>query len=355
MSLNISPTEVAAKWASLLEERDLTEAERAALHRWLLADPSHADALGEACYICSAVSALSVQQRAEILALPAGVEEAADHETGEEATEVEVPSSSSASATRPQWRVYSLAASVFFATVLGILLFTADSAGWLPKTYRTGTAEIQIVELPDGSIVHLNAKTTVHWSGFTRERRSELIAGQALFEIAHDPARPFTVRVNGGLVRVLGTRFDLNRLSDTDTTILTVLDGVVDVQNDGEPASGRWHRIVRADQRLTYDRAGPIDDVRPVDATRTIRWRNHALEFEKEPLAAVVEQLSRYTDQRIVLSDDQLKPLEVVGMLQVGDIRAALRNLQEISPVVVRENGTAFVLEPRPSTEPPKR
>jgi transmembrane sensor len=329
MSLVIS--DFATKWARRLAERELTEAETAALRRWLIADPTRVDALGEACYIITAVGALSAEKRAEILALP-------DEEV-----------SAPAARSQSRWRVYSLAASAFFATVLGIVSFTAAREGWLPQTYRTHTGETRIVELPDGSVVHLNAQTTVRWSGFAREeRRTELVAGQALFQVVPDRARPFYVRADGGLVRVVGTAFDLNRRRDA--TILTVLEGAVEVRNAG--TDGKWHRIVRANQRLAYGPSGLLDDVRQVDASRAVRWREFTLELEWEPLSAVIEELSRYTDQPILLSNDQLKTHQIAGTLKVRDIREALRDLEYISPVVVRQDNAAFVLEPRAGSPP---
>lgn len=331
MSLDTRTSELATKWASRLQEGELSEEEAAALQHWLLADPAHADAFSEACYVFAAVSELSAELRADILALPeeqfAGQRSASSHS---------------------RWRVYALAASVVFTTVLGVLWFAAAREGWLPRTYRTRTAEMRILHLPDGSILHLNARTTVRWAGFMGERRAQLIAGQVLFQVAHDPAHPFYVETDDGLVRVLGTQFDLNRHSDA--TILTVLEGAVDVQSPTEARS--WHRIVYADQRLAYGPNGLIDDVRPVDASKAVRWREFSLDLEKVQLSAVIEELSRYTDQPILLRDDRLKAHQIVGTLQVRDIREALQDLEEIAPVVVRQDGAAIVLDLRAGTTP---
>jgi transmembrane sensor len=331
MSLDTLTSELATKWAGRFQKAELTEEEAATLEFWLLADPAHADAFSEACYIFATARELSAEQRAEVPALPQ-----------EHAAEQQSASSPS------RWRAYALAASAVFATVLGVLWFAAAREGWLPQTYRTSTAEMRILHLPDGSVLHLNARTTIRWSGFLGERRATLIAGQVLFQVAHDAAHPFYVQTDDGLVRVLGTKFDLNRHSDA--TILTVLEGAVDVQSSSEARS--WHRIVYADQRLAYGPNGLIDDVRPVDASRAVRWREFSLDLEKVPLSAVIEELSRYTDQPILLRDDRLKAHQIVGTLQVRDIREALHDLEEISPVVVRQDGTAFVVDLRAGTKP---
>lgn len=335
MSENTRTSELATKWATRLKGDELTAVEAAALRRWLLDDPAHADALGEACYISAAVSDLTAEQRADMLALP------------EEQFEGQQSSANSTN-SQSRWRAYALAASVFFATVLGVLWFTAARQGWLPQTYSTGTGETRILPLPDGSVVHLNARTTLRWSGFPSERRTRLTAGQALFKVVHDPAHPFYVQTDDGLIRVLGTQFDVNRRSDA--TILTVLEGKVEVQSLSEARS--WHRIVYAHQRLAYGPNGLIDDVRPVDASKAVRWREFTLDLEKVPLSAVIEELSRYTDQPILLRDDRLRAHQILGTLQVRDIREALHDLEEISPIVVRQDGAAFVLDLRTETTP---
>lgn len=332
---SIHLSELAVKWAMRLQRSDLTEAERAALQRWLLADARHADELGEASYIVNTFSAMSDEQRAEILALP-------EDELAEEHVAA-VPAK-----PKPHWLGYALAASVLFATV-GALWLTAISQGWLSRTYETATAETKEVRLPDGSEVHLNARTTIRWRGrwpgLRRERHAELVAGQALFHVVHDAEHPFYVQAGGGHVTVLGTKFDLNRRSDA--TILTVIEGAVEVRGARDRAEGGWHRVLHANQRLAYVSAGPIDDIRQVDASRVVQWREFWLDLDQEPLASVVEELSRYTDLQIVLNEGQVKTRRISGKLHVRDIRDALRDLELLAPVAIRQDGGAFVVELR--------
>lgn len=332
---SIHLSELAVQWALRLQGPELSDAERAALQRWLLADARHADELGEASYIVDAVSAMSDEQRAEILALP-------EDERAAESTAA-VPAKH-----KPRWLGYALAASMLFAAV-GALWLTAIHQGWLSQSYETATAETKKVQLPDGSEVHLNARTTIRWSGrwpgLRRERHAELVAGQALFNVAHDAERPFYVQAGGGRIRVIGTTFDVNRRSNS--TVLTVLEGVVEVRDAGELTEGRWHRVVHANQRLAYASAGPIDDVQQVNASRAVQWREFWLDLDQEPLAAVVEELSRYTDLQIVLNEGQFKTRRITGKLHVRDIRDALRDLELLAPVAVRQDGGAFVVELR--------
>ena len=86
--------------------------------------------------------------------------------------------------------------------------------------YETASAEQKTLSLPDGSSLVLGAlsKVTLDW---TRERRAVALAqGEAFFRVAPDPGRPFVVVAGGGLIRALGTEF--NVLRDAQRVVVTV-------------------------------------------------------------------------------------------------------------------------------------
>src|SRR5690606_16115457 len=69
--------------------------------------------------------------------------------------------------------------------------------------------------LPDGTHVWLNAASTLTYaiSGAAQERIVQL-DGEAYFEVARDPNRPFRVASRGQVVEVLGTHFNVNSYLD---------------------------------------------------------------------------------------------------------------------------------------------
>src|SRR3546814_20916449 len=83
----------------------------------------------------------------------------------------------------------------------------------------SSTCALPIFELADGSKVTLNTATEIRVDYRARERIVRLVRGQALFDVAHAPDRPFSVIVAGRKVTALGTifevRFDKNRLKVT--------------------------------------------------------------------------------------------------------------------------------------------
>ncbi len=69
--------------------------------------------------------------------------------------------------------------------------------GWMAQirteAFSTGVGETRIASLPDGSTVQLDAMTTIRVRQDLLSRRVELAAGQAVFEVAKDRRRPFSV------------------------------------------------------------------------------------------------------------------------------------------------------------------
>jgi transmembrane sensor len=75
----------------------------------------------------------------------------------------------------------------------------------------TAAGETARVSLPDGSTAWLNTDSALRVAFDGARRLIRLLEGEALFEVAHDPARRFAVLAHDGLSTALGTRFAVLR------------------------------------------------------------------------------------------------------------------------------------------------
>jgi transmembrane sensor len=214
--------------------------------------------------------------------------------------------------------------------------------------HLTTTDTIRDITLPDGSIAHLNTRTDLRWLGRAGERRVALLVGEALFEVKHDPAKPFTVVLDASEIRVLGTRFNVRRRENAEV-IVTVLDGTVQLLP--EHASGStpaWTRKLVANEQLVYNSTGLVRDVYSSTRANAARWREGILEFQDEPLSNIIEDLGRYSDRKILVRDPRLAQLRLGGQLNVrNNINASLSFLEKLAPIAVHESGNTFVLDYR--------
>src|SRR6185437_2474322 len=101
------------------------------------------------------------------------------------------------------------------------------------QTYTTETGGSRTVTLPDGSVVYLNTRSRITWVGTEKDRWVVLDEGEALFNVAHNPTRPFRVTAGNREIRDLATEFDVYRKSD-GRVVVTVLSGQVDVKPLGD-------------------------------------------------------------------------------------------------------------------------
>ncbi len=194
--------------------------------------------------------------------------------------------------------------------------------------YETGTAEIRDITLPDGSIVTLGAASSLDVSFSAHERRVTLAEGEAFFEVEKDPSRPFIVAAGKTLVRVLGTKFDVNLGSEQID--VSVLEGRVEIIR---PEAGDVIResdikhVLTAGQKVAAPDSGRVEPVVSIEADSVAAWRRGELVWSEEPVRDIIADLNRYSDSPIVLADPALGDLEYTLVVQADDVPAGVRLL----------------------------
>lgn len=322
--------EQAARWTARLNDNDLGEADREELQRWLLADARHANEFRAH----NAILALARD-------LPPNLHSRLNAFAPANSTEPETSYK-----RRRLWHT-AIAAALLLVIVAGGW-FMVRPTSLMSQSYATRTGETRTVIFKDGSVAYLNTRTQLKWLGSQRDRRVALLAGEALFEVVHDPAHPFTIVLDNSEIRVLGTRFNVYRKKNGET-VVTVLEGTVDVREHGQGnARPAWQRKLTANQQIAYRSLGLLDDVHATRAEKVVKWREGVLEIQDQPIADVLDELTRYTDQRIVIRDPRIAEFRVGGALSVRDVRVALTRLEKLAPLDVDESGGTFTLDYRP-------
>lgn len=297
----------ASAWLARLQREEIGEADGLEFEAWLAASPANGEAYRAALTAWQAFEACPDEVLEE---LAAGTRRAARR-----------PSPSR------RWLVgggMAIAAGLTAAAVLP----TLTSAPTV-QTYTTAKGQHERITLADGSVVDLNAETRLTVRFARRERSVELGEGQAVFDVAHDAARPFTVEASGRAVRVLGTQFDVRNRSG-DVTV-TVARGRVQVRPVASSDGGQAFALGPG-QRLAIGRAGTAE-LTAVDAEEALGWRAGRLVYRGEPLAEVVADLNRQFVQQIEVTDPTLARLPVTGVIVLDDHAAVATRLSLMLPV----------------------
>jgi transmembrane sensor len=242
--------------------------------------------------------------------------------------------------------VLSLAATTY-------ALFESNEGSWNPPKHAmtTGIGENRRVDLPDGSVITLGGSSRLEWSFTPGERSLELAQGEALFKVAHDPARPFLVRAGDATVVALGTVFNVHRSSDH--TVVAVTDGRVIVEpvehivpnvvmREFKPKLRPVH--VDAGEQTTAGIAGIENASQMEDMAAATSWETGRLSFRQQPLRYVLEDVNRYSRKPINASDERVGSLVVSGTVMSDNIEAWVQSLEHAFGLVAVEDRDQILL-----------
>lgn len=158
------------------------------------------------------------------------------------------------------------------------------------NTLSTAKGETFQLNLPDGSVVWLNAASSLTYTASLTEaglRRVKLV-GEAYFEVAKDKTHPFEVESNGQKVTVLGTHFNINSYADEGLIKTTLLEGSVKVSAKGvEKILAPGFEAVNSGRNIVMNK---------VDPELAVAWKNGFFIFKDNDLQTVMRQLSRWYD-----------------------------------------------------------
>lgn len=324
--MRTEPHEVRARareWLLRMSSGEAGEKDRAALKQWLEESPANASAFEDISNLWGELGQLD-EARLEV----------PDQEP-------DMPSLPTSHRSRWAWAV---AASVLLAVfMLSLLqpsgqLEPATEAG--VQQYATAHGSIQQVSLPDGSEVTLGAYSRITLQFDDSSRDLTLLRGEAVFTVAPDASRPFTVNAGKGSTRAVGTIFAV-RLVEQRVQV-DVAEGTVEV------ASAGGHHRVAAGQRSGYHAESGLDPVTATDARSALAWRDGHREYHDTPLRELVADLNRYSATPILLTSRSLADTPITAAFeQFETTDQVLDAIENALPATVVRTATGIHIRAR--------
>jgi transmembrane sensor len=238
-------------------------------------------------------------------------------------------------------RAMGLSQSAFRSAALAgagaaVLAFVSFHMAGIFDGHETRVGQTRALTLADGSTVVLGAKSRIVVSFTASERRVRLTAGEALFQVRHNPARPFVVDAGDTVIRDVGTSFDVNR---TGATVrVSVLEGEVEVRDHQgsllQPEKSV--HLLRAGHSLEAFRGRAEDPPQPIARLAATAWRDGQLVYENARLSDVIADVNRYYGPGVTL-DPGSSELRVTASFRTNEIPAFLNTLDSALPVRVKQ------------------
>jgi transmembrane sensor len=358
----------ASDWLIEFRSGDIDAAGRKEFCDWLRTSPEHMRAYLELAAIWNEGAALDQQRVFDDTALMAAIAQQDNNITSFPSRVTDSGRSEAGRGSRALptagVRVAAVAAGVLVA-LLGTLYWYVQ----VRSTYDTRIGEQRTLTLDDGSTVELDSDSRIRIVYSDRERQVELLDGQALFQVAHDPSRPFIVHTKTTDIRAVGTQFDVYK-KNTGTTV-TVVEGRVAVIPTSNPASSQEQEqapaqtgsagppyteralgttrrenglLLAAGEQVTVDAQGTLArNDQPIIATATA-WTQRQLAFKGTSLHEVAEEFNRYNLRRLVINDPRLAELKITGIFSSTDPASLIRFLEARPDIVVTRTGNEILI-----------
>jgi transmembrane sensor len=177
-----------------------------------------------------------------------------------------------------------------------------------------------------------------------QRRRVTLVKGEALFDVAHEPARPFIVHVSDVHVRAVGTVFAV-RLKGSAVAV-TVSEGAVELaRSERNLAVPAVQRVAANEETvLVPERRAQLQKLEPAELQRRLAWLDGRVAFDGEPLSEAVAEVNRHSRRRIVVDDPELNAQPIVGIFRAADAEGFCRVAAVALGAVAVEEGDTIHL-----------
>lgn len=231
-----------------------------------------------------------------------------------------------------RWRVAAVVSTIIALSVaLGWSLLRQQPAGEaMPMgdiIVSTGMGEHSHVTLPDGTMLTLNAQTTVRYN-MSSGTRHAVVDGEAYFEVARDEEHPFIVQAEEADITCLGTAFNVRNYADEKNVSVVLVEGKVRVNaKDADLTMEPGSRVLMDRQTLALSK-------HMVNASDYTAWLSGEVKYNNQTLEEIAAELSRNYNIKLVITSEELKHERFTGYLG----RASLRNILDVMCLAANMN-----------------
>ncbi len=262
---------------------------------------------------------------------------------------------------RIRWPLAAAVASVAAVAVLFISYrgIRSETTPEIAKIYEAmlSTATYERQALPDGSTVELNGDSKAQFRFADGERTVWLLDGEAHFEVAKDPDRPFVVRVGKATVRAVGTAFNVRYTEDNSLEVL-VTEGRVRLEsgNGFEELTSETEtnlkpqipelsagQVAKASS-VSEPEWSEITSIAEEEIAMRLNWRPVTLDFVDATLREVVEAFNQRNETKFVIQDSELENVPITISFRSDNLMGFARLIKLTSGVEFEQTSEAEIV-----------
>ncbi|EDM34199.1 putative anti-sigma factor [Pedobacter sp. BAL39] len=231
------------------------------------------------------------------------------------------------------------AAAACLAIAIGFIYFFSNfNPGHNPQnpvgshTLTTQYGQRKSIFLTDGTVVTLSPGSSITYhDDYNLRNRTVSFRGEAFFEVAKNPEKPFIVQHEGLYTRVLGTSFNIRAFDQEEKIDVTVATGRVEVGALSNATGGnKALAVLKPGQQLVYTKSAGLVKVNTLGTYEQVAaWKNDVLVLKGERFEEVALKLERWYNVRISFEHESLKNCRFKGSFKSLSVTALLDLLKK--------------------------
>jgi transmembrane sensor len=233
-------------------------------------------------------------------------------------------------------KIAAVALAVIVSTVFATLYFAENSTRDLAfNTLYVPVGQRAQITLQDGTTVWLNAQSTlIYPSHFAGKERKVTLTGEAFFDVAKNPRKPFIVESQDIRLKVLGTQFNVYNYPKTGYSRIALIEGSVKISWNANESD---HVMLKPNQEVILQ--GKNVSISEITNPNHFLWKEGIYCFENERLLDIIEKLQLYYDVTIKVEDPEIFNVRYTGKFRQRDgIDEILRIIQKIHPFNIEKD-----------------
>lgn len=238
-------------------------------------------------------------------------------------------------------------------TLIGVaasLILVAFTAFWFYSNLNesdlinvaTSSGESKELVLPDGSKIWINQNSLISYSAnFNSDNSRDVkLAGEAFFDVAKNPDKPFQIETSGTIVRVLGTSFNV-RQDEVGSINVAVVSGKVSFQSGKNP---KKQLILLPGDAGTISKEGYAEKVK-LENQNFLFWKNRQLDFVNATLSEVLKTIENSYHINFQLDDENLRTHRITTSFNQSSLTEVINVLEVLLDLKIEKTDSIYVVK----------
>ncbi|AXH13116.1 FecR family protein [Halarcobacter bivalviorum] len=227
-------------------------------------------------------------------------------------------------------KIKPLAAAAIFILALGFGSFKYNE--FVSPTYSNHLVSQNSINknilLPDNTKIVLDKNSDIEINYFKNKREIKFNEGRAMFYVAKDKTKVFTIDIKNTEIKVLGTAFEVDKFDKKIS--IKVKEGLVKISKENNNNKYETIALLKKEDSLLLDENSNILSLNKIQINKIANWEEGYILFNDTPLQEAIKQFSRYNEIEASFENYDISQTAITGKFQLNEFDSFIKALPKI-------------------------